>query len=207
MRVRGIVQRLTTLRVEAQAGLPASPHFLYLTPHTVNQTHFALFHMPETYALDRDKLDAAYREMQNTAHPDRFAAKPEAEQRVAMQWATQVNEAYQTLKHPVNRGVYLLRLRGIDALDATDTKMAPAFLMQQMEWREAIDEARGARSVTALDTLTDELRRTHRSIEAQLTVHLDQTHDNEAAREAVRQLRFMDKLLAEIGEVYEEIED
>ncbi len=171
------------------------------------QTHFELFQLPATYALDRDKLDAAYRELQNTVHPDRFAAKPEAEQRVAMQWATQANEAYQTLKHPVNRGVYLLSLRGINALDASDTKMSPAFLMQQMEWREAIDEARANRSVDTLDTLTAELRRTHRAIEARLGELLDQANDNDGAREAVRQLRFMDKLIAEIGEVYEEIEN
>lgn len=171
------------------------------------QTHFELFQLPATYALDRDKLDAAYRELQNTVHPDRFAAKPEAEQRVAMQWATQANEAYQTLKHPVNRGVYLLQLRGIDALDATDTKMSPAFLMQQMEWREAIDEARSKRSVGALDALTAELRRTHKSIETKLVELLDQARDNDGAREAVRQLRFMDKLIAEIGDVYEEIEN
>lgn len=171
------------------------------------QTHFTLFDLPETYALDRERLDAAYRELQNTVHPDRFAARPEAEQRVAMQWATQANEAYQTLKHPVDRGVYLLKLRGIDALDATDTKMAPAFLIQQMEWREAIDEARAARSIEALDALTAELRQAHKSIEARLGVLLDQDKDDAGAREAVRQLRFMDKLLAEIGEVYEELED
>ena len=170
------------------------------------QSHFALFNLPETYALDRGRLDAAYRELQNAVHPDRFAAQPEAEQRVAMQWATQVNEAYQTLRHPVDRGVYLLKLQGIDALDATNTKMAPAFLMQQMEWREAIDDARAARSVDALDTLSGELRAAHRRIETRLGELLDAGKDYEGAREAVRQLRFMDKLIAEIGDVYEELE-
>ena len=170
------------------------------------QSHFALFQLPETYALDRARLDAAYRELQNAVHPDRFAAQPEAEQRVAMQWATQVNEAYQTLRHPVDRGVYLLKLQGIDALDATNTKMAPAFLMQQMEWREAIDDARTARSVETLDALSAELRAAHKGIESRLGELLDAAKDYEGAREAVRQLRFMDKLIAEVGDVYEEIE-
>ena len=170
------------------------------------QNHFELFSLPQSYALDRDKLDSAYRELQNTVHPDRFAAKPEAEQRVAMQWATQANEAYQTLKHPVNRGVYLLHLQGIDALDANNTKMAPAFLMQQMEWREAIEEARAGNNMAALDGLTDELRITHRRIETQLADLIDTAHDFAAASEAVRQLRFMDKLIAEVGDVYEELE-
>lgn len=170
------------------------------------QTHFELFGLPQTYALDRDRLDTAYRELQNAVHPDRFAAQPEAEQRVAMQWATQVNEAYQALRHPVNRGVYLLKLQGIDVLDANNTKMAPAFLMQQMAWREAIDDARAARNVAALDALTDDLRTAHRRIEAQLVELIDAKRDYAAACEAVRQLRFMDKLIAEVGEAYEELE-
>ena len=170
------------------------------------QTHFELFGLPQTYALDRDRLDTAYRELQNAVHPDRFAAQPESDQRLAMQWATQVNEAYQTLKHPVNRGVYLLKLQGIDALDASNTKMAPAFLMQQMEWREAIDEARAGREMDALDALSNDLRATHRRIEAQLVELIDSARDFMAASEAVRQLRFMDKLIAEIGDVYEELE-
>jgi molecular chaperone HscB len=170
------------------------------------QSHFDLFHLPATYAIDRDRLDAAYRELQNAVHPDRFAAQPEAEQRVAMQWATQVNEAYQTLKHPVNRGAYLLSLQGIDALHASNTQMAPAFLMQQMAWREAIGEARAGKRMDALDALSDDLRAAHRRIEAQLADLLDRAHDYSAATEAVRQLRFMDKLVAEIGDAYEELE-
>lgn len=170
------------------------------------QTHFELFGLPTAYALDRDKLDAVYRELQNTVHPDRFAAQPGAGQRVAMQWATQVNEAYQTLKHPVNRGVYLLRLQGIDALAADNTKMSPAFLMQQMEWRETIEDARANKNVTALDAVSGDLRAAHRRIEAQLAELIDTAHDFAAASEAVRQLRFMDKLIAEVGDVYEELE-
>ena len=173
----------------------------------LTRNHFELFSLPQSYALDRDKLDSAYRELQNAVHPDRFAAKPEAEQRVAMQWATQANEAYQTLKHPVSRGVYLLHLQGIDALDASHTKMAPAFLMQQMEWREAIEAARADKSIAALDALTDDLRTAHSQIEAQLAELIDEQHDYAAASEAVRQLRFMDKLIAEVGDVYEELED
>lgn len=170
------------------------------------QNHFELFSLPQSYALDRDKLDLAYRELQSAVHPDRFAARPEAEQRVAMQWATQANEAYQTLKHPVNRGVYLLHLHGVDALDANNTRMAPAFLMQQIEWRETIEAARTEKDVSALDALMDDLRSAHRRIERQLAEQIDTTHDLAAASEAVRQLRFMDKLIAEVGEVYEELE-
>ncbi len=170
------------------------------------QTHFELFGLPQSYALDRTQLDSAYRELQNTVHPDRFAAQPDAEQRVAMQWATQVNEAFRTLRDPVSRGVYLLRLHGIDAFDASNTKMAQDFLMQQMEWREAIDAARSGKRIDALDALAEELRLAQRRIEADLAELIDTAHDYAAASEAVRQLRFMDKLIAEVGDVYEELE-
>lgn len=171
-----------------------------------SQTYFELFGLPQSYALDRNRLDTAYRELQNTVHPDRFAAQPEADQRVAMQWATQVNEAYQTLRHSVSRGVYLLKLQGIDAFDAANTKMAPAFLMRQIEWREALDDARSEKRIDALDALSGDLRAEHRRIEAHLAELIDRAHDFEMACEAVRQLRFMDKLIAEVGDVYEELE-
>lgn len=171
-----------------------------------SQTYFELFGLPQSYALDRNKLDTAYHELQSTVHPDRFASRPEADQRVAMQWATQVNEAYQTLKHSVSRGVYLLKLQGIDAFDAGNTKMVPAFLVRQIEWREALDDARIAKRIETLDTLSDDLRTEHRRIETQLAELIDSAHDFEMACEAVRQLRFMEKLIAEVGDAYEELE-
>ena len=171
-----------------------------------SRTHFELFGLPATYALDRKQLDSAYLELQNTVHPDRFAAQPEAEQRVAMQWATRVNEAYQTLKHPITRGAYLLQLQGIDALAATNTFMAPAFLMQQMEWREAIAEARMKKNVSALDRLQTELKNEYRKVEVELAGFIDVEKNNHAASESVRKLKFMDKLIAEAGDAYEELE-
>jgi molecular chaperone HscB len=172
-----------------------------------SQTYFDLFDLPATYALDRERLDAAYRELQNTVHPDRYAARPEAEQRVAMQWATRVNEAYQTLKRPITRGVYLLQLQGIDPMAATNTSIAPAFLMQQMEWREAIGEARAARDAAALDRLQAELKTVYRALDTELAALLDVDKNAAAASESVRRLKFMDKLIAELDDAYESCED
>ncbi len=171
-----------------------------------SQTYFELFHLPATYALDREHLDSAYRELQSRVHPDRFVSKPETEQRVAMQWATRVNEAYQTLKHPITRGVYLLQLIGMDPLAPTNTSIAPAFLMQQMEWREAIFDACRARDVAMLDRLQAELKNVYHAVDAELATALDETHNPAAASESVRKLKFMDKLIAEVGEAYESCE-
>ena len=168
-----------------------------------SQTYFELFELPATYALDRERLDSAYRELQNKVHPDKFVAKSEAEQRVAMQWATKVNEAYQTLKHPISRGVYLLQLQGIDPMAANNTSIAPSFLMQQMEWREAISVACDAKNTAALDQLQIELNKAYQAAEKELAALLDVDKNPEAATESVRKLKFMDKLIAEAGDAYE----
>ena len=168
-----------------------------------SQTYFQLFDLPATYALDRARLDSAYRELQNKVHPDKFAAKPEAEQRVAMQWATKVNEAYQTLKLPISRGVYMLQLQGLDPMAASNTSITPAFLMQQMEWREAITEARNAKDVATLDHLQAEFKNVYHAVDAELAALLDVDKNPAAAAESVRKLKFMDKLIAEVGDAYE----
>ncbi len=168
-----------------------------------SQTYFELFDLPATYAVDRERLDSAYRELQSKVHPDKFAAKSEAEQRVAMQWATKVNEAYQTLKMPISRGVYLLQLQGIDPMAANNTSIAPSFLVQQMEWREAISEARDAKDTAALDQLRAELDIAYRAADSELAALLDVDKNAAAATESVRKLKFMDKLIAEVGDAYE----
>ena len=106
----------------------------------------------------RRRLDQAYRGIQAEIHPDKFAHAGDAEQRLAMQWATRVNEAYQTLRKPFERARYLLELHGIDAMDAKNTAMPADFLMQQMEWREALMEARAGKDIAALQALENELK-------------------------------------------------
>ena len=97
------------------------------------ENHFALFGMTPRFTIDAVVLDAAYRELQGRVHPDKFAAATDAEKRVAMQWATRANEAYQTLKSPLKRAGYLCELNGIDLAIESNTQMPPAFLMQQMD--------------------------------------------------------------------------
>ena len=100
------------------------------------QNHFALFQLPLQFSIDMDSLNAAYREVQNRVHPDKFANATDAEKRVAMQWATLANEAYQTLKNPLKRAMYFCQLHGVDLQIETNTAMPRDFLIQQMEWRD-----------------------------------------------------------------------
>ena len=104
------------------------------------QNHFELFHLPQQFTLNQADLDAAFREVQTRVHPDKFVQASDAEKRVAMQWSTRANEAYQTLKKPLQRATYLCELQGIDLQTESNTNMPAAFLMQQMEWREAFDD-------------------------------------------------------------------
>ena len=115
---------------------------------------FQLFGLPETQAQARADIDARWKALQAEVHPDRFAAEGAAAQRVAMQWAMRVNEGYQRLKDPLKRAAYLCELRGAPVQAENNTAMPPAFLMQQMEWREALDDAS---SETALEALDEDL--------------------------------------------------
>ncbi|AQG99076.1 Fe-S protein assembly co-chaperone HscB [Caballeronia cordobensis] len=172
---------------------------------SLTDSHFDLFHLPPTFAVDQEKLDDAYRTVQAQVHPDRFAAAGDAQKRLAMQWATHANEAYQTLRDPLKRARYMLKQRGVDVGAENNTAMEPAFLMQQMEWRENIEDAAGAKNIGALEALLDELRDEERVRFTKLAALIDSNSD-QAAGEAVRQLMFIERVAHEIGAQIERLE-
>lgn len=173
----------------------------------VHQNHFELFGLPLGFAIDQEQLDQAYRRIQSEVHPDRFAAASPAERLRSMQWATHANEAYQTLRSPISRARYLLHLQGIDTQEETNTAMPAEFLMQQMEWREAIEESRHACDIDGLDQLLREIRHDTKALEAGLHAQLDLQQDYPQAAETVRKLRFLDKVQTEIEQVLEALEE
>jgi molecular chaperone HscB len=166
------------------------------------QNHFELFHLPQRFAIDLKALDAAYHEVQNQVHPDKFANAPDAEKRVAMQWATRANEAYKTLKSPFKRAAYLCELNGVDLQTESNTSMPPAFLMQQMEWREALDDARTQKDRAGLEGLENGLRAARKQTLDQVGMLLDAGNFMQAA-EKVRQLMFLEKFADEVANVFE----
>src|SRR5438874_9763770 len=103
------------------------------------QNHFELFGLQPAFTVDEAALERSYREIQARVHPDRFAHAGDAERRASLQWTTRVNEAYRTLKDPVQRGKHLLELQGVDVGFETNTQMPTDFLMQQLELREELD--------------------------------------------------------------------
>jgi molecular chaperone HscB len=156
---------------------------------------FTLFGLPRRFALDRAQLDASWRALQSKVHPDRFAAEGATAQRLAMQWAVRVNEAYRRLKDPLQRGTLLCELAGAPVNAESNTAMPPAFLMQQMEWREALDDAADLKAVEALDVrVADE----EAKLLAQLGTALDEQRDAVRASQLVRALMFVARFCSEI---------
>jgi molecular chaperone HscB len=166
------------------------------------KNHFDLFHLPQRFAIDSAALDKAYHEVQNRVHPDKFVHAGDAEKRVAMQWATRANEAYQTLRNPFKRAAYLCELNGIDLQIESNTSMPSAFLMQQMEWREALDEVKATKNLDGLEKLEGELREARKTEVDRIGELLDANNFAEAGK-AVRQLMFLEKFGEEIGNLFE----
>lgn len=168
--------------------------------------HFSLFGLPQTFRLDDAGLDKRYREIQAQVHPDRFASAGDTERRLSLQNATRVNEAYQTLKKPLSRAQYLLGLAGHDLDTESNTAMPPEFLMEQMEWREAVAEARLARDLDELEQLHHRVKQRMNSRYEQLANLLDDQRKYAAAADRLRRLMFLEKLLAEIDDAMAALE-
>lgn len=177
---------------EAPAALP-----------NLQDNDFKLFGLPVRYALDRAELDERWKQLQRQVHPDRFAAQGAAAQRVAMQWSVRINEAYQRLKDPLKRAAYWCELQGVPVNAENNTAMPASFLMRQMEWREALDEADGA---DALDALLAEARDARQQALTTLTQLIDEEANPTAAVQQVRALMFVERFTDEVHQRLERLE-
>ena len=169
------------------------------------QNHFELFQLPARFDIDMNALDSAYREIQGRVHPDRFVNASDAEKRVAMQWATRANEAYQTLRNPQKRAQYLCEINGVDLQTESNTAMPMDFLMEQMELRELLDDARGAKDPAALDELDARVRAERKSRLAGVGKQLD-AGDYHGAAQGVRALMFLDRFGDDVQRAFEALE-
>ena len=170
------------------------------------QNHFELFGLAPAFALESEALERSYREIQSQVHPDRFAHSGDAERRASLQWTTRVNEAYRTLKDPVQRGKHILELHGVDVAFETNTQMPTDFLLQQLELREELEGAVHRKDASGLDQLRNGLRSRRALLEKQIGEALDVKKDYAGAAELVRKLMFLDRLDSEIDAAYEQIE-
>lgn len=169
--------------------------------------YFELFGLSPAFNIDLASLERNYRAIQSTRHPDRFVTASAAEKLQSMQTATLANEAYQTLKSPANRAKYILELQGINAIAETNTAMPADFLMQQMEWRETLEDAKTEKNIKTLESLLTEMRAEAKIFQLSLGDLLDTKKDYNAATEATRKLIFIDKVCADINKAIEQIEN
>ena len=157
---------------------------------------FELFDVPARFEQDRAQLDARWKALQREAHPDRFAAEGATAQRMAMQWSVRINEAYQRLKDPLKRASYLCELQGVPVQAENNTTMPAAFLMQQMEWRENLDDTESAKG---LETLVDEVAAEKQRVQQELARLLDKVQDPAQAVGQVRALMFIERFTQEVN--------
>jgi molecular chaperone HscB len=169
----------------------------------IDDDDFTLFGLPERFALDASQLDKRWRELQASVHPDRFAAQGAAAQRIAMQWSVRVNQAYQRLKDPLKRAAYLCERRGTSIDAERNTAMPREFLMQQMAWREALDEAGDGAQV---QVLAHQVEQHEQAQLGQLQDLLDERDDVAAAAAQVRALMFVARFRQDIDQRLEALE-
>jgi len=169
----------------------------------IDDDDFTLFGLAERFALDGAQLDQRWRELQSSVHPDRFTAQGAAAQRIAMQWSVRVNQAYQRLKDPLKRAAYLCERRGAPIDAERNTAMPREFLMQQMAWREGLDEAGDSEAVRSL---ADQVEQHERSLLGQLQELIDARNDVAAAAAQVRALMFVARFRQDIEQRLDTLE-
>jgi molecular chaperone HscB len=168
--------------------------------------YFEFFSLQQQFDIDLNALESNYRKIQSESHPDRFVAATNAEKIQSMQTATLANDAYLTLKSAGLRAAHLLSLQGIVAIDEKNNQMPADFLMRQIEWREAVEDAENARDIPALENLLEDIGLEAKSLQNTLSIQF-KAHQLIEATNSTRKLIFMDKVCADIVKSIEKLED
>jgi molecular chaperone HscB len=168
--------------------------------------HFALFELQPAFDIDQDMLSSRYRELARKVHPDRFADAGETEQRYAIERSANLNEAYQTLKSPSRRARYLMALQGRE-MPLEATIQDAAFLMQQMQWREELEELQDDVDIAGIASFKTRLKVAQQALNDSFArVWRDEAQRDEAER-LVRRMQFLDKVSQEVRQLEERLDD
>ena len=170
---------------------------------SLSANDFELFGLEQRFKQDRAELDARWKDLQREVHPDKFSAQGAAAQRIAMQWSVRINEGYQRLKDPLKRAAYLCELNGAPINAENNTAMPAAFLMQQMQWREDLDDAVSSED---LETIRLDCSRFKRDLLQTIGHLLDDTKDYSAAAAQVRALMFVERFASDVEHRLDQIE-
>jgi molecular chaperone HscB len=169
----------------------------------IHSNDFELFGLEQRFAQERSVLDARWKDLQREAHPDKFAAQGAAAQRLAMQWSVRINEAYQRLKDPLKRAAYLCELHGVPVNAENNTAMPAAFLMQQMQWREELDDAQG---MDDLEKIQRQVKQAGREVLQNLERLMDTQQAYAEAVGQVRAMMFIERFAQDVDNRLDQIE-
>ncbi len=169
----------------------------------LSDNDFEIFGLPCQFDLDSAALSASYLSLQSQTHPRPFCKFQRSRKRLAVQWATRVNEAYKRLQNPMERAIYWCELNGENPR-GQQSNLPPALLMQQMEWREALEEID---SVEALENLLDEVAAEKKRCLALIAQQIDSEKNAQAANATAQALLFIDKFMIELTKKLEQLED
>ncbi len=168
---------------------------------------FALFGLPVSFDVDAAQLEQRYLKLQKQFHPDRFSDKPAQDQRLAMQYIADINQAYSSLKDPLLRAQHLLALAGVDASQETSITRDVEFLMEQMSLREALADVREASDpFAALSELEQQAGENYSALQKEFAASYDRKA-HEDALGSLAKMQFFSKLHAEIVELEHELDD
>ena len=162
--------------------------------------YFNLFQLEPSFNIDTEALEQTYRALAARFHPDKFASASAFEQKQAVMMSSTINDAYRTLKSPIDRAAYLLKSQNIDADAPEHTSFSPEFLMQQMEWRETLIDAQMEQNHDAIRALDQEIQEAQSNLYQDLQQAFEQ-QDYESAAQWVRHGRFLNKLRKEIASI------
>ncbi len=172
-----------------------------------SKNYFEVFGLPRSFAIDLDALAHRYRELQREVHPDRHASAGDREQRLAVEYASFVNEAFEALQSPLARAVYLLRLVGVERDSESATTTDTAFLMQQMELREELSQVREQKDPeAALDRLSVHVDNCLQQLQVEFGRDYERG-DYSRAQVVVDKMHFIFKLALEVEQLEVELLD
>ncbi|MFK8050346.1 MAG: Fe-S protein assembly co-chaperone HscB [Halioglobus sp.] len=165
------------------------------------KNYFELFDLPVQFALDSSAVGERFRSLQQQFHPDRFAGTSEQEQRIAVQYSALVNQAYTTLRNPLQRSLYLLELAGMTQEDVAAEKVDGGFLMEQLELREKLETINTmVDPETFLDHLLQEIAADIKSHQMEFEQAYKAQQIDVAAMACVK-MQYLEKLLQEAEQI------
>lgn len=173
--------------------------------HTERADYFTLFGLQPSFLIDNKVLAATYRELAKEVHPDRFAGGSAGEQREAVEHAARLNDAYQTLKSPTQRALYLLGQQ--QELPEETTIQDGEFLFQQMEWREQLETLQEQADFAAIDRFVSELKQARNAIDTAFAECVQDPQQREQAERLARRMQFLDKMFYEVRQLEERLDD